>query len=58
MEQEMKRYYVTNVDTEVTVFQKTGKIAVIYNSAQAQHTELYIKGKCAYVLDLKPGEML
>ena len=57
MEQEMKRYYVTNVDTEVTVFQKTGKIAVINNSAQAQHTELYIKGKCAYVLDLKPGEM-
>jgi len=56
-EQEMKRYYVTNVDTEVTVFQKTGKIAVINNSAQAQHTELYIKGKCAYVLDLKPGEM-
>ena len=45
----MKRYYVTNVDTEVTVFQKTGKIAVINNSAQAQHTELYIKGKCAYV---------
>ena len=56
MEQEMKRYYVTNVDTEVTVFQKTGKIAVINNSAQAQHTELYIKGKCAYVLDLKPAK--
>lgn len=57
MEQEMKRYYVTNVDTEVTVFPKTGKIAVINNSAQAQHTEVYIKGKCVYVLDLKPGEM-
>ena len=25
MEQEMKRYYVTNVDTEVTVFQKNAK---------------------------------
>ena len=29
MENEMKRYYVTNVDTEVTVFQKSKKIAVI-----------------------------
>ncbi len=32
MEEEMKKYYVTNVDTEVTVFEKTGKIAVINNA--------------------------
>ena len=42
MEQEMKRYYVTNVDTEVTVFQKTQKIAVINNSGKECQTDLYI----------------
>ena len=57
MENEMKRYYVTNVDTEVAVFRKTGKLAVINNSSEAQHTDVYIKGRCVYELDLEPGEM-
>ena len=57
MENEMKRYYVTNVDTEVTVFQKSKKIAVINNSSEAQHTDVFINGKCVYELDLAPGEM-
>lgn len=57
MENEMKHYYVTNVNTEVTVFQKSKKIAVINNSSDAQHTDVFIKGNCVYELDLKPGEM-
>ena len=57
MEEEMKRYYVTNVETEITVFQKSRKIAVINNSSEAQHTDVYIGGKCVYTLDLAPGEM-
>ena len=57
MEEEMKKYYVTNVDTEVTVFEETGKIAVINNSREARHTDLYIQGRLAYSLDLEPMEM-
>lgn len=57
MEEEMKRFYVSNVDTEVTVFEETGKIAVINNAKEAKHTDLYIDGSLAYRLDLKPMEM-
>lgn len=57
MEEEMKRYYVTNVDTEVTVFEETGKIAVINNAKEPKHTDLYIQGKLAYSLDLEAMEM-
>ena len=57
MEKEMKHYYVTNVDTEVTVFPKSKKIAVINNSSEARHTDVYINGNCVYELDLEPGEM-
>ena len=49
--------YVTNVDTEVTVFQKSKKIAIINNSSEAQYTEVYINGNCVYKLDMEPGEM-
>lgn len=57
MEEEMKKFYVTNVDTEVTVFEETGKIAVINNAKEARHTELYVEGVMKYSLDLKPMEM-
>lgn len=57
MESEMKKFYVTNVDTEVTVFEKTNKIAVINNSKQPQHSDLYIHGEKAYSLELEPMEM-
>ncbi len=57
MESEMKKYYVTNVDTEVTVFEKTGKIAVINNSKEAKHTDIYIDGMMTHSLDLEPMEM-
>jgi len=57
MESEMKKFYVTNVDTEVTVFEKAGKIAVINNSKEAQHSELYIDGVMTHSLELEPMEM-
>lgn len=57
MESEMKKFYVTNVDTEVTVFEETRKIAVINNSKEAKHTDLYINGVMTYSLDLEPMEM-
>lgn len=57
MEEEMKKFYVSNVDTEVTVFEETGKIAVINNAKEARHTDLYINGVLAHSLDLEPMEM-
>lgn len=57
MPEEMKHYYVTNVDTEVTVFPETKRIAVINNSEQEQKTDLYIKGKLVEQLTLAPREM-
>ena len=57
MEEEMKKFYVTNVDTEVAVFEKTNKIAVINNAKEDRYTELYINGKKACSLDLKGMEM-
>lgn len=57
MEEEMKKYYVTNVDTEVTVFEKTGKIAVINNAKEEKYTELFVNGKKMCELNLKPMEM-
>lgn len=56
-EDEMKKYYVTNVDTELAVFEKTGKIAVINNSKEPRQTDLYIKGERKMQLELAPMEM-
>ena len=56
-EEEMKKYYVTNVDTEVAAFEKAGKVAVINNSKEAKVTELYINGEKKCRLDMKPMEM-
>ena len=52
-----RHYYVTNVDTEVTVFPETKRIAVINNSEQEQKIDLYIKGKLVEQLTLAPREM-
>ncbi len=57
MEEEMKKFYVTDVDTELAVFEKTGKIAVINNSKEAKNTDLYVNGKLAEKLELQPMEM-
>lgn len=56
-EEEMKKFYVTNVETELAVFEKTGKIAVINNSREPRQTQLYVYGKLQEELDLAPMEM-
>lgn len=56
-EDEMKKFYVTNVETELAVFEKTGKIAVINNSKEPRQTQLYVYGKLKEELDLAPMEM-
>ncbi|SCP95479.1 1,3-beta-galactosyl-N-acetylhexosamine phosphorylase [Anaerobium acetethylicum] len=57
MEDEMKKYYVTNVDTEVGAFEDAGKVVVINNSKDPQKTDLYIKGELKVSLDMEPMEM-
>ncbi len=54
----MKKFYVTNVDTELAVFKKTGKIAVINNSKEPRVTELYVQGKFMRELHMAPMEMV
>ena len=56
-EDEMKKFYVTNVETELAVFEKSGKIAVINNSKEPRQTQLYVYGKLKEELDLAPMEM-
>ena len=56
-ESEIKKYYVTNVDTEVVAFEKTGKIAIINNSKEPKQTELYVNGQLKKQLDMAPMEM-
>lgn len=56
-EAEMKRYYVSNMDTEVAVFEKSGKLAVINNAKEARDTDLYVNGEFFKKLELAPMEM-
>ena len=56
-EAEMKKFYVTNMDTEIAVFENTGKIAVINNSREPRKTDLYIQGEFRQSLDMAPMEM-
>ena len=56
-EEEMKKFYVTNVDTELAVFEKTGRIAVINNAKEPRTTALYIQGKLVQELSMEPMEM-
>lgn len=56
-EEEMKKFYVTNVDTELAVFEKTGKIAVINNSKEPRDTDLYVMGRLHAHLEMEPMEM-
>lgn len=57
MEDEMKKYYVTNVETEVAVFEKTSRAAVINNSKEPKQTDFYVEGRMKCSLDLEPMEM-
>ena len=56
-EEEMKKFYVTDVETELAVFEKSGKIAVINNSKEPRRTQLYVYGQMKEELDLSPMEM-
>ena len=57
-EEEMKKYYVTNVETEVAALEKAGRVAVINNSKEDQMTDLYIHGSLKCSLDMKAMEMV
>lgn len=57
MEKELMKYYVTNPETEVTVYEKTKKLVVINNSMQPQETDFYIEGSMKGHLNLKAMEM-
>ena len=57
-DEEMKKYYVTNVETEVAAFEKAGRVAVINNSKEDQMTDLYIHGSLKCSLDMKAMEMV
>ena len=57
-EEEMKKYYVTNVETEVAAFEKAGRVAVINTSKEDQMTDLYIHGSLKCSLDMKAMEMV
>lgn len=56
-EKEMKKFYVSNVDTEVSAYEKTGRIAVINNCNAPRQTELYIHGERKEYLSMCPMEM-
>lgn len=56
-EDEMKKFYVSHVDTELAVFEEKKKIAVINNSKMKRQTDLYIEGELKYHLELEPMEM-
>lgn len=56
-EDEMKKYYVSNVNTEVASFEDIGKIAVINNTTEALSTDLYIYGHMVETLNLSPMEL-
>ena len=56
-EAEMKKFYVSNMDTELAVFEMTGKIAVINNAEEARDTDLYVNGELVGKLELAPMEM-
>ena len=58
MENDMKEYYVSNINTECAAFTEVGKMAVINNSFDNQTTDVYIKGELVETLTLKSGELV
>lgn len=58
MEDKMKEYYVSNVNTECAAFIEVGKMAVINNSFEEQVTDIYVKGEKVDTLTLKSGELI
>lgn len=56
-EDEMKRYYVSHINTEVAAFEKVGQIAVINNTFDSLSTELFVHGEKVETLELQPMEL-
>ncbi len=56
-EDEMKKYYVSNVNTEVAAFEDIGQVAIINNTTDKLSTDLYIKGIKVETLNLEPMEL-
>ncbi len=56
-EDEMKKYYVSHVDTEVAAFEEVRKVVVINNSKEPKQTDLYIMGELKCRLEMAPMEM-
>jgi len=56
-ENEMKKYYVSNVNTEVAAFEEVGQIAVINNTTDELVTDLFVHGEKVETLHMKPMEL-
>ena len=56
-EDEMKKFYVTNIDTECAAFLEVGKMAVINNTQEEKITDAYINGVKVETLTLAPMEI-
>lgn len=56
-EEMMKKYYVSNVNVEIAVFEEAKQGVMINNSEAEQETELYIEGKYKGLINLSAGEM-
>lgn len=54
----MKKYYVSNVNTECAAFLDVNKMAIINNSFEVQSTDVYIEGNLMNTLVLHPGELV
>ena len=56
-EDEMKKFYVNNIDTECAAFLEVGKMAVINNTQEEKITDAYINGVKVETLTLAPMEI-
>lgn len=56
-EDEMKKYYVSNVNTEVAAYESIGQIAVINNTTDSLSTDLFVHGEKVETLELQPMEL-
>lgn len=54
----MKKYYVSNVNTEIAAFEEGGRLAIINNAEKELSTDLYIEGKKIRSIALRAMQML
>ncbi|MDO4701065.1 MAG: 1,3-beta-galactosyl-N-acetylhexosamine phosphorylase [Erysipelotrichaceae bacterium] len=56
-EANMKKYYVSNDNTEIAAFEEVKRVAVINNTQKPLQTDLYINNELKETLDLEAMEM-